>query len=87
MDIPRYLTLLEAAHLMRSSKSKLRDMHDGPPRFHAPKSRVWFYPSDELIAWICLTPHMVGFWIRAVGPGPPVSPLYCRSFPPSTWLH
>jgi len=52
MDTPRYLTLPEAARLMRCSKSKLRQMKDGPPRFRAPKSRVWLYPYDELIAWI-----------------------------------
>ena len=52
MDTPRYLTLPEAARLMRCSKSKLRDMHDGPPRFRTPESRVWLYPYDELIAWI-----------------------------------
>lgn len=52
MDTPRYLTLPEAARLMRGSKSKLRQMKDGPPRFRAPKSRVWLYPYEELIAWI-----------------------------------
>lgn len=52
MDIPRYLTLPEAARLMRCSKSKLREMHDGPPRFRTPESRVWLYPYDELITWI-----------------------------------
>jgi hypothetical protein len=52
MTTHRYLTLPEAARLMRSSKSKLRNMQDGPPRFRAPESRAWLYPADELIAWI-----------------------------------
>lgn len=52
MDTPRYLTLPEAARLMRCSKSKLRQMKDGPPRFRAPKSRVWLYPYEEFIAWL-----------------------------------
>lgn len=52
MTTHRYLTLPEAALLMRCSKSKLREMHNGPPRFRTPESRVWLYPHDELIAWI-----------------------------------
>lgn len=52
MNIPRYLTLPEAALLMRCSKSKLREMQNGPPRFRTPESRVWLYPHDELIAWM-----------------------------------
>lgn len=52
MDTPRYLTLPEAARLMRCSKSKLRQMKDGPPRFRAPESRVWLYPYEEFIAWL-----------------------------------
>lgn len=52
MTTHRYLTLPEAAMLMRCSKSKLREMQNGPPRFRAPESRIWLYHYDELIAWI-----------------------------------
>lgn len=50
--LPMFLTLQEAAKLLRCSTSKLRKLKNGPPRRRPHGMRKYLYPSKELLRWV-----------------------------------
>ncbi len=50
--LPIFLTLQEAAKILRCSPSKLRKLKGGPPRRRPPGMRKYLYPSKGLLRWV-----------------------------------